>query len=222
MKKVLLLSSLYALGAIASYGATSCVANGTLASYITLGTTGCEIGDKVFSNFAYTGATGTDPTSSQILVGNDFLQGIMEFGLQFQSSGTTWTVPGFAISYTIAVDQTACQTLYSSGACSMFAAQGSFQGQLAPNAAALTMVLTPGTTINLDDLSTGDNTQQKFFTNTTSTNVVITGTGASNSAPINSIGLDVYQTAVPEPVSMSLTGLGLLGLGFFGRRRLKQ
>jgi len=222
MKKVLLLSSLLALGAVASYGLPACVNGGTLDTYIADGATGCFIGDKIFANFSYSGA-GTDPVASSIQVGIDDKPNIYQFGIQLQSATTVWT-SGFTLSYTIVVDQPSCVALYGVGSnCAIIAAQGAFQGALAPNSAALTDVLTPGGTISLNDLTTGANTLQIGFSPVTSTSVTMTATGESSSAPIDGFGLDVYQTsAIPEPVTMSLTGLGLLGLGIFGRRRLKS
>jgi len=222
MKKALLLSSLLALGAVASYGTALCTNGGTLASYVALnGAGGCENGDKVFSNFFYT-PNGTDPAAGNVLIGLDNQPLINQFGLQFQSNAAIWT-SGFTLSYNIAIDQSQCFVLYGSGACQIVEAQGAMQGGSTPNSAALTMVLTPGATISLNASDTTQEVKQVFFSGITSTSVVITGTGlsASPTVPISTFGLDVYQTAVPEPISMSLTGLGLLGLGFFGRRRLK-
>ena len=62
-------TSLFTVGA-----QTACVSGNSLASYISLGTTGCIIGDKIFNDFGYSGtssgATGgtTQPTAGQIAV----------------------------------------------------------------------------------------------------------------------------------------------------------
>jgi hypothetical protein len=216
MKKLLVVFGFLALGATASFGAafsgTQCVAGTTLATLAAFGTTGCEVGDKIFSNFVYT-PTGSDPAAGTVAIGIDNNSGIQQYGLQFQSNGAVWTSAGFTLTYTVTIDTNLC------AACRIFAAQGAFQGALAPNTAAMTMALSGAGTVNLNDLTTNANTQQIFFPQITTTNVTITGTGASTSAPIDTFGLDVYQTSIPEPISMSLTGLGLLSLGIFGRRR---
>jgi hypothetical protein len=179
----------------------------------------------VYSNFSYTDPAG-DPAASQIIVGVDNQPGILQTGLQFQTTGNTWTVGGFAISYSISVDPGMCPIFAlfgtTSTTCSTSAAQLSFQGALAPNPAAMNAILSPGGTLSVDDLATSDNTEQISLgaQPLTSTNVVIGGLYASASAPIDSFGLDVYQTisSVPEPASLGLVGMGLIGLGIFGRR----
>ena len=58
----------------------------------------------------------------------------------------------------------------------------------------------------------------------TTTNIVITGTSAGHTDPIDSFGLDIYQTvsvpsSVPEPGTLSLIGAGLIGISLSKRRR---
>jgi hypothetical protein len=209
-----------------AYGASiaACSAGDTLTPYLAKGYE-CEIGDKVYSNFSYTDPAG-DPTSDQITVGIDNQPAILQSGLQFQSAGNSWTVGGFVISYSVAVDPTVCGSggFYgpAGSTCSISAAQLSFQGALAPNSAAMNAVFSPGGTVSVDDILAKDNTNQIIFGGQpiTSTNVVIDGLSAATSAPIDSFGLDVYQTisSVPEPASLGLVGMGLIGLGLLGRR----
>ena len=209
-----------------AYGApvAPCSAGNTLTTYLAAGYE-CEISDKIYSNFSYTDPAG-DPTSDQIVVGVDNQPGILQTGLQFQTTGSTWTVGGFAIGYSIAVDPSVCDTFALNGTsgniCAITAAQLSFQGALAPNSAAMNAILTPGGTISVNDLATANNTAQISLGGQplTATNVVINGLDASSSAPIDSFGLDVYQTisSVPEPASLGFVGMGLIGLGLFGRR----
>jgi hypothetical protein len=176
----------------------------------TNGTGGCEDGDKIFSNFAYSGA-GTDPTAAQISVGVDDNLGIQQYGLQFGTTSSVWS-SGFTLSYNAVVDTTLCAT------CVIIADQSAFQGALAPNSAAVTVTLTPGGVIDLNDLTTNSNSEQISTGAITSTAISYVGSGLSASAPVDSFGGDVYQTSTPEPATLGLVGGALLGLGLLRRK----
>jgi hypothetical protein len=214
-------------GSAVTYAVPACVNGDVLSNYIALnGTGGCEIGDKIFSNFSYSGG-GTDPAATSIDVGIDDKTNIEQFGVQFQSATTVWT-SNFTLDYTITIVPADCVTLYGAGyTCTMIGAQGQFQGAFAPTTSAMTDVLTPGGTISLNDITAPQQTQQISFAGITGTNVVMTATGLDASDPIDSFGLDVYQhpqSPTPEPATLGLVGGALLGLGLLGRKgsRRKQ
>jgi hypothetical protein len=223
MKHILVLATFLTVGATVAYAVPACVNGDFLSNYIALGPTGCEIGDKIFANFAYT-SNGTDPASTSVNVGIDDNTSLDQFGVQLGTDTTVWN-SSFTLGYTVTIVQADCATLYGAGdTCSMTGAQGAFQGALAPNAAALSMSLTPGGTISLNDLTTGANVSQISLANLTSLTVAMTGT-ATNSSPIDSYGLDVYQTATastPEPATLCLLGGGLLALGLVRRKRFSS
>jgi hypothetical protein len=189
----------------------------------------CETSDKIYSNFSYA-TLGTDPDAAHVTIGIDNNTAISQSGLQVNSSaqGLAWDTPGFSLAYTITVDEAACAALNGPGfTCSITGAQGQFQGALNSNAAIMTDVFVPGGTISLDGVSTGDNTADLNLTPQpiTAVNVKISGISASRTDPIDSFGLDVYQTVspdsrsvVPEPATFVLMGVGLLSFGLFPRR----
>jgi|PeaSoiMetatran63_FD_contig_31_2801203_length_787_multi_20_in_0_out_0_1 hypothetical protein len=192
-----------------------CSTTGTLATYEGYGETGCLDGDKIFSDFAYTAPTG-DPIASNIAVGVDDNAGLNQYGLQFQSTLGVWNASGFVLSYTATVDTAICPQ------CLIIADQSAFQGALAPNNAAMTVVLSGAGTINLNDLTTNANTEQISFPGVTSTNIAYTGTAAGASDPIDTFGGDVYQVVTPEPGTLGLAGAALLGLGLLGRKKVSR
>jgi hypothetical protein len=237
LKYMLALATALTAGSAMSYAATipACVAGALSGVYTNSDGSSngftCETNDKIFSNFVYTTA-GADPDAAQVSIGIDSNPGIFQSGFQFNSavSGLVWETPGFSLAFTVTVDQSACATLYGAGdTCTITGGQGQFQGAFSSNAATMVDTLTPGGTINLDGLNPGDNTKNLTLAPQpiTATNILISGTNSGASDPIDSFGLDIYQTVsapasgVPEPATFSLMGVGLVGLGLV-RRRLRK
>jgi hypothetical protein len=220
------LAAFLTAGTAVTYATPACLTTASLSSLIALGSGGCEIADKIFTNFSYSAGAG-NPSALETNVGVDNATGIFQTGLQFGSSAGVWTNPNFTLGFTITVDPAACATIYGGGdTCAIHAAQLAFQGALAnsSNTAALVASFSgasPGS-VSVNDLTTGANVNQLFFSsNWMTANVVITGSGTSSTFPIDSFGLDFYQqvsSAVPEPATLALIGGGLFALGMLRRK----
>jgi len=219
MKKVLLLSGVLALGAVASYGApiASCGSLGNLLAIETAGS--CEVGDKVFSAFSYSAGSG-DPGAADVTVQGTSSVAGQAFGLQFGSDLSTAWVSNFTLSFNISIDQTACQGFYGAFAnCYISGTQDQMQGGSAgpSNTAAVTVTHTAGGVINVNALSTSNETGQILGLNQSTMADSFAGVG-SLAFPVTQFGTEVFQGTVPEPMTFSLMGAGLLGLGLLRKR----
>jgi hypothetical protein len=211
MKRLLTVSILLTLGAVASFGITTPPACSTQTAS-TIGSYTCEIGDKIYSNFSETGlASGTVSFS---------FSGTQYF-LHYATSTPLTT--GFSLGFWVSVDTSVCPT------CQIIQVQDQMQtantspgAGAIPNTSTASVTHNPGSpaTVNLDALNALD---QSGVSNmgTTLEKVMFTYTPGAN-GELSVADFTISQTTTPEPVTLSLTGLGLLGLGILGRRRLKQ
>jgi hypothetical protein len=218
MSKMTVLFGAMALASLSAFGVTltdSCAATGSTSFAFSTSTTQVLCGDKLFSNFTGT-ATGDTVTISE----NSSTS--YEILLKAPTGGVA---SAFTYGYTVAVDTAVCLN------CSitqiqqtMLTQQASGGGQIPNASTALNSInngasFSPGTT---NGLSTGG---QNALANTNGQSYTVgfsynpTGTSGQPAGLFLNVDDVITQTAVPEPMTLSMMGLGLLGLGVMRRRQ---
>jgi hypothetical protein len=207
MKKVLVFSSLFALAASAAFGtpapppACSTVSANALAGYT------CEIGDKIFSNISLTGA----PTTGTV----SFAGGGTTYTLDFANYSSPLTT-SFTFAFTVAVDLVSQPQNYISQIQDTMLTSNT-SGNSIPNNTTAVVTHTPGGVVNLAGSPNSQAQNGSILLNTTSDTVSFAFTPGANGV-FNDASFVISQSSVPEPVTFSLMGIGLLGIGLLRKR----
>jgi hypothetical protein len=181
----------------------------------------CSVDDKLFNNFSY--VPGAGGTVAALVTSTLLFNSIaMTYGWEFSVAGGAF-VGGFTLGYTVAIDETKCPV--PGGCTDVNSEEQIFPGTVPPGTQAASVALTSNgspssTVISLDNMMLGNTIGDAFFTGSTSITKLATVTGISPSQPLLSFQSRVTEavTVVPEPLTFSLMGIGLLSLGTMIRR----
>jgi hypothetical protein len=213
----LVLLSSSAMAATVTCQSVLSVGNGNFGELIAAGN--CDVGNVNFSNF------NTTFTAANVLVAANGFSGTA-FGqiLGFTYNYLNGAFPGGSVGFTATFDPNAATDGAGGLACPMGAICG-INGievqlnSLLGNGAVVNTTYTGGYvgTSEVDSASLSDETYQAT--------IPLTPAGITKLATYNGVGTintfstEVIAFATPEPMTFSLMGVGLLGLGILGRRR---
>jgi len=180
----------------------------------------CTLGDKTFDNFSYSG---------NVLASNIGLDFQMQ-GVEFRLILAPMTGAGFFTAFTFTNSITVIPGVSPNIAPAVYRIVGvkdQSNFSLAPGSSGdLHVVNSPGPTY---DLVPGNETGgPTFFAPTTAvtTTTTLTGAGGVGSASpgLSSFELGYIQsnTAVPEPATLSMIGLALIGTGLLRKRQVRS
>jgi len=213
-------TGLLVLGTMSAFGAPQTVCtkpndNITIANLAGINAAGYLCGDKIFSNF----------TSSGGIDGSVFIREIntSTYELSFTGAGSGFS-SAFTFGYTVAVDTVNFPLLYISQVQdSMLTNRAAGGADSIPNASTATVTHTPGGTVNLDAMTAPDQnglanmlTQSETILFSYNPNGNIASQPAGNFLSVDYVA---SQTQIPEPLTFSLVGVGLVGLGVSGHKR---
>jgi hypothetical protein len=206
---------------VSAHAAAACSLSTTVSALIALGSTGCQIDDKLYDNFSYTPGVGA-PVASLVIANEDENAAIFLTGWTFTSSSGSFN-GNFSLGFTVAVITS------GAGSCPTCVIVSDTEqinaGTTAPGPQTTSVVLTPGGTTALNNTTVGSETGQTMF----SPGVIVLGklattSGLSGAAPLVSFESDIHEnmsSTVPEPTTLALMGAGLLGFALRLRRARK-
>ena len=225
---IFLAATLVGFASMASAAPLCTDVGNTMADYLRLGSTGCQIGDKVFYNFVYSssgGGTATAVPASAVLVSP---VGADTYNPGITFSSESWFVPGSSPTRTSVLDSSFGFTVtVLPGGNPIDDASltlGSFNrvGSGAANIGETVLAADGFTELGFMGVSTsGQLLAEVNFVDATTFQVrknfgLAVPTGSTGSIQVSSFTENFSE--VPEPVGAILIGSGLLALGAWRRR----
>jgi hypothetical protein len=227
--KKLLLPAVLLVTAISSSAATIAPcptgANGvvslTLDQFLTNGAFagGCEIGDKLFNHFSYTGG---GVAASNVGVTITRGSGGIVYQTLFAPLAGSWTA-GFNLGFTISVDTAIAPNNQIVQVKDQMNSSQNQPPPILPNASMSVTTSTPGGTLTLLGILGQETNQTPLFA---ATSVIHSITYDPNGAPGNgpagqlfSFEVDTVQGTIPEPATFAFMGGGLVIVAVLRRRK---